>query len=385
MAQAAATSHDTAPEPGGAPLTDTADIIVDAIEQLSYARSVEDIAAVVRTSARKVSGADGVAIVVRDEDRCHYVDEDSIGPLWKGLKFPLTACISGWSMLNKQTAVIRDIYLDDRIPHDAYRPTYVKSLVMTPVGRDDPVAAIGAYWATERDPTDAEINALKALARATGTAFENVRLVSSLTESLERRDFLIRELDHRVKNMLASVQAIARQTLKTAPTQQAFVESFNGRLMALSRSHVLLTKENWKKAALGDVVTDAMAPFKEIAGRISVSGPPMALGPVQAVATHLALHELITNAIAHGALSVPEGDVALRWNVDMGANQRRLILTWSERGGPAAKLPAAKGMGMRLIEQGLPHALDGVGKVDFTAEGFRMEIVAPLSSTVQLA
>lgn len=364
---------------------DAAEIIVDTIEELAGARSVEDIAAIVRTSARKVSGADGVAIVVRDVDRCHYIDEDSISPLWKGLKFPMTACISGWAMLNKQAAVIPDIYKDDRIPHDAYRPTFVKSLVMTPVGQGEPVAAIGAYWAEERHPTDGEIAALKAIARATATAFENVRLVSSLTESLERRDFLIRELDHRVKNMLASVQAIARQTLKTAPDHPTFVETFNGRLMALSRSHVLLTRESWKSARLIDVITDAVTPFKAVSERISLSGPPIVLGPVQAVATHLALHELLTNAINHGALSNADGDVAIRWNVDMADDVRRLVLTWRERGGPIVRQPTQKGMGLRLIEQGLPHALDGKGRVDFEPEGFRMEVIAPLSSTVQLA
>ena len=100
---------------------------------------------------------------------------------------------------------------------------------------------------------------------------------------------------------------------------------------------------------------------------------------------HLALHELLTNAVAHGALSNADGDVALRWNVDMGAAKRKLILTWRERGGPKVSPPTSRGMGMRLIEQGLPHALDGQGKADFASEGFRLEITAPLSGTVQLA
>jgi two-component sensor histidine kinase len=364
---------------------DALELLVETIEALAEARTVEQIAGVVRTAARQLSGADGATVVLREGDRCHYLDEDAIGPLWMGAKFALTACISGWVMLNNQTAVVPDIYVDGRIPHDSYRPTFVKSLVMTPVGRDQPVAAIGAYWATERQPTQDEISNLSALARATATAFENVRLVASLTESLERRDFLIRELDHRVKNMLASVQAIARQTLKTAPTQAQFVNSFNGRLMALSRAHVLLTKQSWKGAALSDLVSEALAPFKDAAERVQVSGPAISLGPVQAVAAHLAFHELITNAMAHGSLSDPAGDVALVWNVDMSPGERRLILRWWERGGPAVKPPSLRGMGMRLIEQGLPHALDGACKIDFDPQGLRVEIVAPLSSTVQLA
>ena len=385
MAQAA-TSRAVRDEVGAADRAGSLELLVETIEALAGAKSVEDIAAIVRTNARRLSGADGVTFVLRDLDRCHYLDEDAIGPLWKGMRFPLTACISGWTMLNNQTAVIPDIYQDDRVPHDAYRPTFVKSLVMTPVGKDQPQAAIGAYWSVERRPTQDEIDGLRAMARATATALENVRLIASLTDSLERRDFLIRELDHRVKNMLASVQAIARQTLKTAPTQERFVDAFNGRLMALSRAHVLLTNESWKHASLAAVVSEALSPFKAIVDRVQVSGPPIVLGPVQAVATHLALHEMITNAMAHGALSRPEGDVALVWNVDLAAGgERRLILVWRERGGPMIRPPARQGMGMRLIEQGLPHALDGVCRVDFDPSGLRIEVIARLSSTVQLA
>src|SRR5689334_967055 len=140
-----------------APSADPLFTLVETIEDLSSARTVEGIAAVVRSSARRITGADGVAFVLRDDDKCWYLDEDAIGPLWKGKRFPMTACISGWAMLNKQTAVIPDIYQDPRIPHDAYRPTFVKSLVMTPVRPRDPIAAIGAYWSVERQPTQDEI------------------------------------------------------------------------------------------------------------------------------------------------------------------------------------------------------------------------------------
>ena len=387
MAQSAI-SHAIENEAGVLDRACSLELLVETIEALAATTSVEEIAAIIRTNARRLSGAEGVTFVLRDLDRCHYLDEDAIAPLWKGMKFPLTACISGWTMLNNQTAVIPDIYQDDRIPHDAYRPTFVKSMVMTPVGKDQPRAAIGAYWSVERQPTQDEIDGLRAMARATATALENIRLMASLTESLERRDFLIRELDHRVKNMLASVQAIARQTLKTAPTQERFVDSFNGRLMALSRAHVLLTQEAWKHASLSTVASEALSPFKAVADRVQVSGPPVMLGPVQAVAAHLAFHELVTNAMAHGALSTPDGDVALVWNIEMAdGGERRLVLAWRERGGPRVRPPARPGvgMGMRLIQQGLPHALDGVCRVDFDPSGLRIEVIAPLSSTVQLA
>src|SRR6185503_6608755 len=117
--------------------------LVEVIEDLSTARTALDVAAVVRTAARRISGADGVTFVLRDGEECWYVDEDAIGPLWKGRRFPMASCISGWAMLRGETVVVPDVYADERIPHDAYRPTFVKSLVMTPVRPADPIAAIG--------------------------------------------------------------------------------------------------------------------------------------------------------------------------------------------------------------------------------------------------
>src|SRR6202012_1056165 len=119
-----------------------------------------------------------------------YAEEDAIGPLWKGQRFPLSACISGWAMLNRQAAIIPDIYLDARIPHDAYRPTFVKSLIMTPVGEDPAFAAIGAYWGSVRAPPRDEVTVLQALARSTATAFRNVQLYDSLKREAERSERL---------------------------------------------------------------------------------------------------------------------------------------------------------------------------------------------------
>lgn len=380
-----ALSQAVAELPGATPV-DPLNSLVDTIEQLASARSAEEIAAIVRHSARLLSGADGVAVVLRDEDRCHYVDEDAVGPLWKGLKFPMTACISGWAMLNRETAVIPDIYLDARIPHDAYRPTFVKSLVMTPVGAGEPVAAIGAYWAQRRDPTADEVAVLRAIARATATAFENVRLVSSLTDTITQRDFLIRELDHRVKNMLASVQAIAAQTLRSAVSQAVFVDVFGARLQALSHAHEVLSRRSWKSASLRELVDTALAPFATLGDqRILVSGPDISLQPETAVALLLGVHELGANALKYGALSEPLGAVHLSWSVDLAAEPRVLSLTWVESGGPAVAIPDRRGMGSQLIERGLPRALGGVATLDFAPAGVRFSLRTPLSDRVALA
>jgi signal transduction histidine kinase len=155
-------------------------MLVEAIEQLSAARNFARVIDIVKHTARGISGADGVTVVLREGELCYYVDEEAIGPLWKGHKFPMQSCISGWAMLNKQSVVVPDIYADPRIPHDAYRPTFVKSLVMIPVRVEDPLAAIGAYWARHYIPDAEEVALLESLARVTATAIANVNLETSL-------------------------------------------------------------------------------------------------------------------------------------------------------------------------------------------------------------
>lgn len=107
--------------------------VIDAVEKLACSGSLDDIVTTVRTTARLIARADGITFVLREGDLCHYVAEDAISPLWQGQRFPLSACISGWCMEHAETAIIPNIYEDPRIPHDAYRPTFVSSLVMTPV------------------------------------------------------------------------------------------------------------------------------------------------------------------------------------------------------------------------------------------------------------
>lgn len=144
-------------------------------DQLHAAARREAVIEAVRSTARFICNADGVTFVLRDGDLCYYVEEDAIGPLWKGQRFAMSACISGWSMLNAQTAVIEDIFADPRLPHDAYRPTFVRSLIMAPVRADAPVAAIGAYWRSRRSFTPDDIKAVEMLAAFAGNALRRVR------------------------------------------------------------------------------------------------------------------------------------------------------------------------------------------------------------------
>jgi hypothetical protein len=115
-------------------------------DRLSTAEQLDDVIESVRLMARAIFSADGVAFVLNENGHCHYIEENAVGPLWKGQRFAMQHCISGWSMLNARTAVIEDVFKDARIPHDVYRQTFVASLIMVPVSRSAPVAAIGAYW-----------------------------------------------------------------------------------------------------------------------------------------------------------------------------------------------------------------------------------------------
>lgn len=156
--------------------------LLHTVQELSLARSLPEIQRIVRAAARELTGCDGATFVLKDDGMCYYADEDAIEPLRKGMRFPLENCISGWAMANRQAAVIQNIYDDERIPHAAYRPTFVQSLVMVPIRKLDPVGAIGYYWATERQPTDDEVALLQALADATSVAMENVAVYAELEQ-----------------------------------------------------------------------------------------------------------------------------------------------------------------------------------------------------------
>lgn len=161
--------------------------LLSAVQELSLARSLPEIQAIVRTAARELTGCDGASFVLKDEGFCYYADEYAIAPLWKGSRFPLENCVSGWAMHHRQPVVIPDIYSDERVPHAAYRPTFVKSMVMVPIRKVDPIGAIGNYWAYQREATEQEVFLLQALADSTSIAMENVQLYSELEQRVRDR------------------------------------------------------------------------------------------------------------------------------------------------------------------------------------------------------
>ena len=201
----------------------------------------------------------------------------------------------------------------------------------------------------------------------------------------ERRTMLINELNHRVKNTLASVQSIARQTLRQGRSAAQMEELFTARLIAMSAAHDVLTRENWEGADLREIVDGALGPFQAKGDdRFEVSGPDVRLGSRAALAIAMALHELATNAVKYGALSGEVGQVTLGWAARKAGDGARLELDWREHGGPPVAPPRTTGFGSRLLTQGLAADLSGAAELTFAPGGVVCRITAPLTTIPRL-
>lgn len=216
-----------------------------------------------------------------------------------------------------------------------------------------------------------------------GKARRVANIVVDVTErkqSEERTKLLIDELNHRVKNTLATVQAIVAQSLRDERDTRDARETVEARLQSLSRSHNLLTRENWEGAALHEIVREAMSPFvrSNPDGQISIEGRPVRLRPKVALSLGMALHELATNASKYGALSVSRGQVAIWWTAETVGGAPHLELFWKEQGGPTVKPRIRRGFGSRLIEQGLAHELGGRAHLEYLPSGISCKISFPL-------
>jgi PAS domain S-box-containing protein len=210
--------------------------------------------------------------------------------------------------------------------------------------------------------------------------------VSFIDHTLQRAkqahcEMLIDELNHRVKNTLSTVQSIVRQALRASADPDTIRESIESRIFALSRSHDLLTHQNWEGAGLRDLLDAALEPFGVANGRTErfrIEGSDIRLAPKATLALGIVFHELATNAVKYGALSNDVGTILIAWKTETRPGGERLILSWREKDGPMVVAPARKGFGSQVIERGLALELEGAVRLDYHPQGVMCTIDIPL-------
>ncbi len=211
-----------------------------------------------------------------------------------------------------------------------------------------------------------------------GLVFESARDITERKQWEQQQRLLLRELNHRVKNTLAVVQAIAHQTLRSAKSNKEFVQSFEGRIAAMGSAHDLLARTDWRGADLTSLAREQLKPYiSSGSSRVQIEGPPVLLPPVLASPFGFVIYELATNAAKYGAWSAPTGRVSLNWSLLPGDQTPSLRFVWEESGGPPVKAPTGKGFGSILVEQGIPQARV---KRDFNPTGVVCTIEVPLLS-----
>jgi signal transduction histidine kinase len=384
--------------------------LLTVVRELSAARTDQAVRDITRHAARQLLDADGATFVLRDGDRCYYVDEDAVAPLWKGQRFPMSACISGWAMLNRQSVVIPDIYADPRIPHDAYRPTFVQSLIMVPIRSRDPIGAVGVYWATHHSASPDEVELVQALADTTSVALENVRLIDDLetrvrarTAQLER---LLSIVSHELRNpllaVLGTLELLGEEPLPhSAESSIRLMQRNADRMLHIANDLIDLDRqrsgtltmrpEPAGTAAIARRVADTAEPVARAAGvhlSIEVADRALTVDPHRICQ---ALVNLVTNAVK---FSPHGGTVALTGGGDRAgttftvadhgrgipADQLDRIFEWQAQVNPHTDSRIAHGAGLGLaITQAIVQAHHGTITVDSVpGEGTRFTIHLPL-------
>ena len=249
-----------------------------------------------------------------------------------------------------------------------------------------PLGALCVFDRVTRDLMEEQASTLTMLARQVMSQLELRRAIAERDERLEvssrieqRQSLLVRELHHRVKNTLATVQALVGATGRSSGSFDEFYHSFSKRIISLAKTHNLLTEDYWQTALLREIALNELKPFAESRQpRFMLLGPAVELSADLAVPVGMALHELTTNAVQYGALSVPTGYVRVQWSVGETEGVRKLHLEWREFGGPAVSEPQHQGFGSTLLQRVLPMQCHAEVEVRYDRTGLRFQMSAPL-------
>jgi two-component system CheB/CheR fusion protein len=332
--------------------------LVAFVQDLSHARDLDAVTAVVRDAARNLTGADGATFVLRDGDNCYYAEENAIAPLWKGLRFPMNRCVSGWVMVNAQSVVIEDIYDDPRVPVEAYRPTFVKSMAMVPIRRTSPIGAIGNYWSTHRLPSAEELAVLQALADTTSVALENAELYTRLQGMIRRLQeqqirigeqhaslgIFTRALAHDLREPVRTLVSFSEmlreepQDQETQATYLRFIGDSAARMGTLIDSVAQYTRldspeiSTRSSCLLGDVVAEVR---QNLARIIAERKTTIVHGPLPALlADPVHLRQLLQNLVANAILH-NEGPITVTIESSRSAGHRLFTVSDDGNGIPA--------------------------------------------------
>jgi PAS domain S-box-containing protein len=193
----------------------------------------------------------------------------------------------------------------------------------------------------------------------------------------EQQGKLVAELDHRVKNVLATVQAVAARTMQASRSMEHFVAALDGRIRSMRSTHELLSHRRWLGIPLAELARRELAPY-ETGSNTEIAGPEVMLSAEAVQTMGMALHELVTNSAKHGALSAPSGRVSIRWRLPLNGGASRLVFTWRETGGPLVVPPRRSGYGMHVVRELIPYELGGTVDHVLAREGVRCRIEIPL-------
>ena len=303
---------------------------------------------------------------------------------------PLDRSICLSAMLQPGLTVVPDLIEDHRFASNPlvtaeprlrfYAGAVLRALDGVPLG------ALCVLDHVPRDLTGEQASTLTLLARQVMSQFELRRAIAERDERLEachkieqRQALLVRELHHRVKNTLATVQALVGATGRSTASFDEFYRSFSKRILSLAKTHNLLTEDYWQTAPLREIVLNELKPFAESrVPRFMLFGPPVELSADLAVPVGMALHELTTNAVQYGALSALGGYVEIRWDVVAVEGVRKLHLEWQEHGGPPVSEPQHCGFGSILLQRVLPMQCNGKVEIRYDRAGLRFQMDAPL-------